>query len=93
MNKSLMNLEQHNFQVNYYFNVVFTNIPFTNHICPAFVSTDRERIALGTEDGLFVVEITRDGMSTLYSTDLVLQHYFHLLISHDLFFSSHCSCC
>lgn len=25
------------------------------------VSADRERIALGTEDGLFVVEVTRDG--------------------------------
>ncbi len=79
-----MSLEQHNFQLNFWLNfhfkgwrIVFINIPFTNHICPAFVSTDRERIALGTEDGLFVVEITRDGMSTLYSTDLVLEHYFH----------------
>lgn len=25
------------------------------------LSADRERIALGTEDGLFVVEVTRDG--------------------------------
>lgn len=37
---------------------------FHKTICPAIVSTDRERIVLGTEDGLFVVEITRDGMST-----------------------------
>lgn len=25
------------------------------------VSADRERVVLGTEDGLFVVEVTRDG--------------------------------
>lgn len=29
------------------------------------VSADRERIVLGTEDGLFVVEVTRDG-ETVY---------------------------
>lgn len=45
---------------------------FTNLICPAIVSTDRERIILGTEDGLFVVELTRDSMSILYYTDLVI---------------------
>lgn len=33
----------------------------SNHA--SFVSVDQERIALGTEDGLFVVEVTRDGES------------------------------
>lgn len=31
-------------------------------------SLDRERIALGTEEGLFVVEVTRDGTSLTYYT-------------------------
>lgn len=32
-----------------------------------FLFLDRERIALGTEEGLFVVEVTRDGTSHAYS--------------------------
>lgn len=31
-----------------------------------FFLIDRERIALGTEEGLFVVEVTRDGTSLSY---------------------------
>lgn len=41
-------------------------LPWWQHfqlLIRVLVSADRERIALGTEDGLFVVEVTRDGES------------------------------
>lgn len=41
------------------------------------ICADRERIALGTEDGLFVVEVTRDGEADRH-TDTWANGYSHL---------------
>uniref|UniRef100_A0A3B5KR12 non-specific serine/threonine protein kinase n=1 Tax=Xiphophorus couchianus TaxID=32473 RepID=A0A3B5KR12_9TELE len=38
-------------------------------LCAAVL--DRERIALGTEDGLFIVEVTRDGDKKVYQIELI----------------------
>lgn len=40
---------------------------------------DRERIALGTEDGLFVVEVTRDGETDRQTDELMVE-----VTCHDL---------